>query len=463
MHMTNLRGILPRVQLKLFDQYGPVVRVGPRDLLFNSAQAMRDIHGTRKGRVQAMAKDERLYQKYGTEEDHILSTLSHDVHARQRKMLSAAFSERSVRDLEPMIISHTDKLVNGIRKLGVSGQQKVNMMMWLNYTTFDITGYLVFGESFGCLDDGKLHPWVAFVLDAAKAQVIMSALQQIPGANRVIPYLIPKKVMDNLEQHRTLTEQRLNQRLEEGPAADKVDLVGLLLRDGLSQSGGGIRSGEDHISKGELLANTAVLINAGAETSATTLSGAIFFLATCSPARVSRLATEVRTAFHTVSSINALQASHLPYLNAVLQETLRYYPPAADRAPRRTPPEGMIIDGHFIAGNTYVGVPHFAAYHSAANFHRPDEWIPERWLDEECAEFGCENDQRDVMQAFSLGTYGCLGINLAWAELRIILCRLVWEFEFELCAGQEKWMDEQKAYILWDKPGLWVNLKERNR
>ena len=65
------------------------------------------------------------------------------------------------------------------------------------------------------------------------------------------------------------------------------------------------------------------------------------------------------------------------------------------------------------------------------------------------------------MQAFSLGTYGCLGINLAWAELRIILCRLVWEFEFELCAGQEKWMDDQKAYILWDKPGLWVNLKER--
>lgn len=43
--------------------------------------------------------------------------------------------------------------------------------------------------------------------------------------------------------------------------------------------------------------------------------------------------------------------------------------------------------------------------------------------------------------------------------MRIILAKLVWNFDFELCDESRSWI-QQKVYILWDKPPLIV--KARN-
>ena len=51
---------------------------------------------------------------------------------------------------------------------------------------------------------------------------------------------------------------------------------------------------------------------------------------------------------------------------------------------------------------------------------------------------------------------------MAWLELRAILANLLWHFDMELVDKSQKW-DEQKVFVLWDKPALMVNLKERIR
>jgi cytochrome P450 len=69
------------------------------------------------------------------------------------------------------------------------------------------------------------------------------------------------------------------------------------------------------------------------------------------------------------------------------------------------------------------------------------------------------NDNRDVFQPFSLGPRNCIGRNLAYVEVRLILAKVLFNFDLELDkARTSNWLD-QKVFTLWEKPPLWVKLK----
>jgi cytochrome P450 len=65
-----------------------------------------------------------------------------------------------------------------------------------------------------------------------------------------------------------------------------------------------------------------------------------------------------------------------------------------------------------------------------------------------------------VLQPFSVGPRNCIGRNLALAEMRLILARVLWNFDFELCPESERWA-EQKVMSLWIKPELMCKVKVR--
>lgn len=55
----------------------------------------------------------------------------------------------------------------------------VDMVNWYNFTTFDLIGDLAFGESFGCLELGLLHPWVRCVFEFIKMIFLYQAFARI--------------------------------------------------------------------------------------------------------------------------------------------------------------------------------------------------------------------------------------------------------------------------------------------
>jgi Cytochrome P450 len=69
------------------------------------------------------------------------------------------------------------------------------------------------------------------------------------------------------------------------------------------------------------------------------------------------------------------------------------------------------------------------------------------------------DDKRSAAQPFSYGPRGCLGRNLAHAELRIILAKMVWSFDLELEEKSQDWLSRCKVMRLWVKPELAVKLK----
>jgi hypothetical protein len=50
--------------------------------------------------------------------------------------------------------------------------------------------------------------------------------------------------------------------------------------------------------------------------------------------------------------------------------------------------------------------------------------------------------------------------RLAYCEIRLILCKLLYNYDIALCPESVNWTD-QKAYFLWDKPALMVTLRDR--
>lgn len=212
---------------------------------------------------------------------------------------------------------------------------------------------------------------------------------------------------------------------------------------------------ERGMTPAEIKQTSGTLIIAGSETSATLLSGAVYYLAK-NPEWLAKVHQELHNTFTNESQISFASLSQLKIINAVIQETFRMYPPVPTSLPRVVPEKGATICGTYFPPDTRIGIAQYPAYRSSRNFKNPDAYKPERFLADE--EY--EDDKRSVIQPFSVGPRNCIGQNLAMAEIRTILARLVWHFDFMLEDNMSSWED-QKVFILWEKPSLMVRLTAR--
>lgn len=199
-----------------------------------------------------------------------------------------------------------------------------------------------------------------------------------------------------------------------------------------------------------------ILVVAGSETTATLLSAATFFLAT-NPASLAKINEEVRSTFQSEDQIDMLSVQNLKYLSAVLDESLRLYPPVPSSSPRMIGEGGDKIIGEFIPEGTTMDVWQWAVYHNPDHFAMAEEFIPERWLDD--PRFA--GDAKRALQPFSIGPRNCIGKNLAYAEMRLILARLIWNFDLRATENLQEWYDDSEVYILWQKVPVNVYLMPR--
>lgn len=100
-----------------------------------------------------------------------------------------------------------------------------------------------------------------------------------------------------------------------------------------------------NISMDEMQAHASVMVLAGSESVATSLSGITYYLCR-NPAVYKKLAAEIRGAFTNYDDIKGQPTEKLSYLKAVIEEELRIFPVAPFGLPRYSP--GEVVDGHFI-------------------------------------------------------------------------------------------------------------------
>jgi cytochrome P450 len=82
-------------------------------------------------------------------------------HSRMRKIFTPAFSDRALKQQEPLFVKYADLLVARLRE-GIEDRpdKRFDMVKMYNFTTFDVMGDLTFGESLHMLDKTEYDPWV---------------------------------------------------------------------------------------------------------------------------------------------------------------------------------------------------------------------------------------------------------------------------------------------------------------
>jgi cytochrome P450 len=167
----TLRGRLPMETRKLHDRYGPIVRLSPNELAFNTPQAFVDIYGHRAGRPDLEKDPIHVGSVEPVPGVSTISMADRANHARQRKALSHGFSKKALGEQEATVQGFVDKLIDKIHGFA-EADESFDIVRWLNFVTFDIIGDLSFGESFGCLERGDFHFWITVIFDAVKAGAI---------------------------------------------------------------------------------------------------------------------------------------------------------------------------------------------------------------------------------------------------------------------------------------------------
>ncbi|KAF2727369.1 putative benzoate 4-monooxygenase cytochrome P450 [Polyplosphaeria fusca] len=447
---SNLKGFGNKDTKRLHDRYGHVVRIAPNTLSFNTARAWQDIYGLKKDRTE-LAKDPNYYIKGPAVQ---IVNADQKEHVRIRKLLAPAFSDTALLEQEPLLNHYFNLLVQKLdEKIDGPANGRVDLMSQYNFLAFDIIGDLALGEPFGALENGENHAWMRNFFEGIKFLGVIRFAMAYPVVGlffqllqRLKPSFAEKRIA-----HLAFTKKKVDERLDR--ITDRKDFLQYILQGGKDR--------QNSLSHLEILGNSRVLLTAGSETTATQLCGATWFLLN-NLITLQRAQSEVRKAFKNAEDITLRSVSApgtLPFLNAVIEETLRCYPSIPSTLPRVTAAGGAIIDGHFVPENTSVGVHQWSANRSSSNFGAAESFIPERWLLEEAPSL-CANDQKDAMQPFSLGPRGCLGKSLAYFEIRSVLSRVLWHFDLELEDESRNWID-QKEFVFWDKPSLWVKLHRK--
>jgi cytochrome P450 len=255
------------------------------------------------------------------------------------------------------------------------------------------------------------------------AMSMMMVMANVPYMSEVVRYL-PNPVRDFEEW----IEQTLEERKRRG--TEVPDVFGFLLNEDK-------QSGWKHTPQ-ELISDAMLMVIAGSDTSSVVMCLCIYHIISYKGV-MEKLRHELDAVFHESDCNNFDKlGKECPYLNAIINETLRLYPPVASGLQRETPGDkgGLSLRVHgkniVIPPNVIVTTPTLALQRDPRNFSpQPDEFRPQRWLkpEEETA------FNRAAFNPFSYGPTSCIGKTLAFMEIRIVVASIVRNFDMTLEPG----------------------------
>lgn len=345
----------------------------------------------------------------------------------QRRTAAPVFSHRNVTALGPIMGQAAQDCADRITQAGPRG---VNMVDEMVRATFDVITEVTFsGDS--DFDADKIHTSIdAYIAEAGK----LSLLDMI-GAPAWVPR--PGRVFSGnaTREMRRIADQSITDRRARGPR-DIPDLLDLLL-EGIDPET------KRSMNTAELRDNLLTFIVAGHETTALTLSWALYLLA-FDPAIQKRAQDEVRA---TLSGkiATAEDVANLPFIRCIVDEALRLYPPAAIVS--RTALKDDVLCGREIKPNDTVMIPIYALHRHEQLWDNPNAFDPDRFADRKAID-------RYAYLPFGDGPRICIGASFAVQEAVIILATLLAQFSFQAIPG--KTPEPHMILTLRPKGGVWL-------
>lgn len=179
----------------------------------------------------------------------------------------------------------------------------------------------------------------------------------------------------------------------------------------------------------ELASQATIFLFGGYETSSSTLSFLAYNLAR-NPEVMKRLQKEIDSTFPNKDPVQYEALIQMEYLDSVVNESLRLYPPAARL--ERVAKETVKINGITIPKDMMVMIPVYALHRDAELWPEPEEFNPDR--------FSKKNKQNINPYAylpFGVGPRNCLGMRFALVMVKLALVEVLQNYSFSVCEETE--------------------------
>ena len=389
---------------KYGDFYQVKFKDAPPTIMTSNPQAIEDIFTTSPDKFDVGIGNKGLNFLLG---NHSLILLDGKTHKNRRRLLMPSFHGESLQESSNEIVSITNKICNTWQTdkpfkvrppmqeitlrvilnvvLGVDSGEKyerLRVLLTQLLETFNnpFSSLLIFFPSLQ-KDWGKFSPWGRFVrLKSEIRQLIYSEIQ---------------------ERRDLLASGKLDSR----------DIFSLLI-SAKDENG-------ESLTNEELHDQLITLLFAGHETTASAL-GWLFYWTHYLPEVKEKLLLELASLGENPDHI---AINNLPYLDAVISETLRIYP-IASAAFGRIITKPISLMGHTIEPRTWILASIYSLHHREDLYPDPKQFKPERFLERIYSPY--------EYMPFGGGNRRCLGSALALLEMKLVTATILQSFELEL-------------------------------
>ncbi|KAI6769571.1 hypothetical protein HG530_004200 [Fusarium avenaceum] len=431
------------------DKFGPLVRIGPNELLSTDPVVLRSMSAVRSTYTKGdFYSSGRIIPKV----DNVVSERDEVKHKAMRAKMAPGYSNKENEGFG-FEAGIDRQLLNFIRLIDrkyistTSESRPVDFAEKSQFFALDVIGDVSFGEPFGYLSkDEDLYNYNDI---NASSLPVMNMVSVYPWLGRIVhrwplSMLLPKEE-DQVGFGRLMgfATRIVRGRLLDGAAQTK-DMMQAHINSGMNEE--------------ELIQQAFISIIAGSNTSAHALRMIILSLIT-NPTAYAALIAEIRQSTSAVSTpISWPQTQTLPYLQAVVREGLRMWPPVAGLGFKQVPPEGDTINGFLVPGGTQVGQGFYAVGRSRLVWGEDaDVFRPERWL-------LAEGDRlRDMIAAFDThfghGKYSCLGKPIALMEIHKTVFELIKRYDFAVLNAERSIKVQTSVFLF--ASDFWVKITRR--
>ncbi|PKS11176.1 hypothetical protein jhhlp_002937 [Lomentospora prolificans] len=452
------------------EKYGPLARIGPDTLVTCDPDLLRRMLGVR---TNYRRSDWYVAMRLDPSRDNVLSQRDDTRHNELRAKMAAGYSGKEVENLEKRIDHCVLKLVDLIERKYISTDSEYKPLDFgrkAQYFTLDVISNVAFGEPFGFLEsDSDVHRYIQTTEENLPAIILVSVLPWLNGAlqSPLLKSLLPSekdpiglgKIIGCVFSvpglpfsliHWYLTDPAVLCRIAKKVVAERFgpdrkvqrDMLGSFIAHGLTQR--------------EAESETLVQILAGSDTTATALRGTLLHILT-SPRVHARLLAEIESA-RPSTPIRDAEAKQMPYLQAVIKEGLRIFPPVTGLMSKDVPKGGDTFNGLYIPDGTKIG------YCAWGLFRNKEIWgedaavfRPERWL--EAAPEKIREREATLELVFSYGRWQCLGKNVALIELNKVYVELLRRFDLCVADPTNPWKSFNTGIFMQSE--MWIRASKK--
>ncbi|POR31859.1 Cytochrome P450 [Tolypocladium paradoxum] len=422
---------------------GTIVRIGPNEVDVADVDAVKTIYTVREAFRKPV-----WYKHFSTlGEDNIFNASDIEFHRRHRRLLAAPIAESSLKAYSQQINERINLTIEKMRE-EMKTRGAADVFKWWFFMATDVIGELTFGESFRTLEHGQLanrqaqkNDYTHLLADIAVFGSIRASFPLLTSLAQIIPMPFLSEAIEATRKIKRYAGESLGRYkglVDSDPARAQQTLFTNLFK----------AEADEKLSFEEIRNEAEVYIIGGSDTTSNSMTYLVWSV--CRRPHVqAALVKELQTL---PEGFDETHLKELPYLNQVINETLRLYSAAPSGLPRLVPPGGADIAGHRLDGGTVVCAQAYTLHRDPVSFPKPQEFDPSRWasptkaMKDAFMPFG-RGGRVGLENIADLGVV-CIGMHLAQIELRLATARFYLAFPDAKVSGLEGMMDDDMTNVI---------------